>query len=236
MSKKRTKQYLMLLMVVGLVSIAAGGGGGTFASFNAQVTNAGNTFQTGTLLLSNSVDGGTPCTSDSDASNAATCGAIVDATNLVTNHTANDAVTVTNTGSLDSSDLQLWGSTCSQSTTGTFSSGSAITLATDLCHKITISIEQDGTSGDSTTATKCWVGVEVGGTGANQHACDPTSGIPLDTFLAAHADGTHAFAFNSDTLAAGATRNYEIYLNLPDADNSYQGLQAAFDLTWHIDQ
>src|SRR3954454_3489041 len=50
MSRKRTKQYLMLLMVIGLVSIAAGGGG-TFASFSAETTNAGNYFATGTLIL-----------------------------------------------------------------------------------------------------------------------------------------------------------------------------------------
>lgn len=61
MSRKRTKQYLMLLMVVGLVSIAAGGSG-TFASFSAETTNAGNYFATGTLILND--NGGTnTCTS-----------------------------------------------------------------------------------------------------------------------------------------------------------------------------
>ena len=35
MSKKRFKQYLMLLTVTGLVAVAAGGGSGTFASFSA---------------------------------------------------------------------------------------------------------------------------------------------------------------------------------------------------------
>ena len=56
MSKKRFKQYLMLLTVVGLVAVAAGGGSGTFASFTAETTNAGNTFATGTLVLSNTVN------------------------------------------------------------------------------------------------------------------------------------------------------------------------------------
>lgn len=61
MSRKRTKQYLMLLMVIGLVSIAAGGSG-TFASFSAQTTNAGNYFATGSLIL-NDNGGHSTCTS-----------------------------------------------------------------------------------------------------------------------------------------------------------------------------
>jgi predicted ribosomally synthesized peptide with SipW-like signal peptide len=67
MSKKRTKQYLLLLMVIGLVSIAAGGSG-TFASFSAETTNAGNYFATGSLFLHNT-HGATTCTSESASGN-----------------------------------------------------------------------------------------------------------------------------------------------------------------------
>ncbi len=63
MSKKRIKQYLMLLTVIGLVSIASGSG--TFASFSAQTTNAGNTFSAGTLFLHDTANGGTTCNSES---------------------------------------------------------------------------------------------------------------------------------------------------------------------------
>ncbi|MES1246313.1 MAG: hypothetical protein ABUS54_01415 [Actinomycetota bacterium] len=62
MGKKRIKQYLMLLLVIGVVSIAAGGGNGTFASFSAETTNSGNYFATGTLVL-NDNGGATTCTS-----------------------------------------------------------------------------------------------------------------------------------------------------------------------------
>ena len=44
MSRKRVKQYLMLLTVIGLIAVAANGAG-TFASFSAQTTNAGNTLR-----------------------------------------------------------------------------------------------------------------------------------------------------------------------------------------------
>jgi hypothetical protein len=59
----------MLLMVVGLVSIAAGGGG-TFASFSAETTNAGNYFATGSLILNDKGNSNT-CTSAGDTTNNA---------------------------------------------------------------------------------------------------------------------------------------------------------------------
>lgn len=66
--KNRTKQYLMLLTVAGLIAIVGGAGSGTFASFNAEVSNTGNYFATGTLVL-NDTSGGTTCTSAQDTSN-----------------------------------------------------------------------------------------------------------------------------------------------------------------------
>lgn len=62
MSKTSIKRYLMLLGAIGLVAVASGGAG-TFASFNAEVTNSGNSFATGTLILND--NGGTnTCTSE----------------------------------------------------------------------------------------------------------------------------------------------------------------------------
>jgi len=60
--KNRAKQYLMLLTVAGLIAIVGGSSSGTFASFNAEVSNTGNYFATGTLVL-NDTSGGTTCTS-----------------------------------------------------------------------------------------------------------------------------------------------------------------------------
>lgn len=61
MSRKRIKQYLMLLLAIGVIAVVANGAG-TFASFNAEVTNGGNTFATGSLVLNNT-HGTTTCTS-----------------------------------------------------------------------------------------------------------------------------------------------------------------------------
>lgn len=62
MGRKRIKQYLTLLLAIGVIAVIATGGGGTFASFNAEVTNGGNTFATGSLILNNT-HGTRTCTS-----------------------------------------------------------------------------------------------------------------------------------------------------------------------------
>lgn len=69
MSRKHVKQYLMLLLAVGVIAVSLSGGG-TFASFNAETANPGNTFATGTLYLHDSVNGQTECTSESAPNNS----------------------------------------------------------------------------------------------------------------------------------------------------------------------
>lgn len=65
----KMKRYLMLLAALGLVAIAAGGGSGTFASFDAVVSNNNNTFASGTLYL-HDTNGSTTCGSESSSSNS----------------------------------------------------------------------------------------------------------------------------------------------------------------------
>lgn len=68
MSRKRIKQYLMLLTAVGVVAVAASGAG-TFATFNAEVSNNANTFTAGTLFL-HDTNGTNTCTSEEGTANA----------------------------------------------------------------------------------------------------------------------------------------------------------------------
>lgn len=68
MSRKRLKQYLLLLMAIGVIAVAMSGGG-TFAGFTAETANNGNTFLTGTLFLHNKVGAGTVCKSETGAGN-----------------------------------------------------------------------------------------------------------------------------------------------------------------------
>jgi predicted ribosomally synthesized peptide with SipW-like signal peptide len=115
MSKKRTKQYLLLLMVIGLVSIAAGGSG-TFASFNAETTNAGNYFATGTLFLHNT-HGSTTCTSESHSGNinpGTDCDTLFTLPIIVPGQTYTAHLVLQNAGTIDASDIKMFSGGCTQ--------------------------------------------------------------------------------------------------------------------------
>jgi len=244
MSKKRFKQYLMLLTVVGLVAVAAGGSG-TFASFNAEVTNAGNTFATGTLILSNKVNTLTTCYSNEAATNDninANCSQLIAASNEKTGVSVNNYVTIKNEGTLAATDVKLFvpadqtGSvSCYNHLTGTFPGSDALAHTGNVCTHLLFSVEEDSAQNDSTTATSCVVGTAIG-SGPHPNECDPTNGVNFSTFYGAHNTATNGLGLTGSGLAAGATHYYTVYVYLPDENNTYQGMTGAFDLSWHIDQ
>lgn len=115
MSKKRAKQYLMLLCVIGLVSVASGSG--TFASFTAETANTGNTFSTGSLFLHNTPNGGSICTSESGASNVnTTCTTLFSNVSIKPGQTQVAYLTLKNAGTLSASGVKFWEPACSEST------------------------------------------------------------------------------------------------------------------------
>lgn len=147
MSKKRTKQYLMLLMVIGLVSIAAGNSG-TFASFNAEVTNAGNTFATGSLFLHDTT-GGQTCTSESasgnlnDGTNGDTCHTIFSVSD--NGHAQYADLTLQNAGSIDASGIKVaLGSACANGkvyeSNTTLSAAASVADTTITVHPLTLGL------------------------------------------------------------------------------------------------
>jgi hypothetical protein len=93
------------------VAVAAGGSG-TFASFDAEVTNSGNYFKTGTLLLHDTANG-TTCASEDAANNHNTggnCGTIFTVNAGAITVKTSYGVDFKNAGSLTSSNLAFWGS------------------------------------------------------------------------------------------------------------------------------
>jgi predicted ribosomally synthesized peptide with SipW-like signal peptide len=242
MSKKRVKQYLMLLTAIGVVAIASGSG--TFASFSAQTTNPGNTFAAGTLYLHDTPNGGTTCTSESattgpnfnvnpgDGTNGNSCAA------LFTANLANGATTATialnNAGSIATSDLQLsvpscaWGNNSAVTgTTNTF-----ITLPVN-CNGVYFTVQETNNTytvpgsdvycalGPATTQPDC-------DTPDNTRTLGGTSSFTnLKTTLGANA-----------TLAAGATRYYVIKVDPSSVGtgNALQNLKLTFSMSFHIDQ
>lgn len=102
---KKSRRWLYLVLVGGL--IALGAGGGTFATFNAQITNKTNIFSTGSLTLKETP--GT-CKSTSVAGNSGTCSGLLTVNTspyAVSTSVAFDSVTLTNTGTLAASKLYL---------------------------------------------------------------------------------------------------------------------------------
>lgn len=67
MSSRTIKKLLLSLIVVGILSTFTVGG--TFAIFNGQTNNPNQTFQTGSMVMTNTVNAGTACYSDQVAGN-----------------------------------------------------------------------------------------------------------------------------------------------------------------------
>jgi predicted ribosomally synthesized peptide with SipW-like signal peptide len=109
---KKTKRYLMLLVAVGLIAVAAGGSG-TFASFSAETANNGNYFATGTLFLHNTKGGGgTTCTSESSSDNGltvapASCDVLFQQASALPGVATTAKLQLTNAGSLDATALKF---------------------------------------------------------------------------------------------------------------------------------
>jgi predicted ribosomally synthesized peptide with SipW-like signal peptide len=235
-SRKRftSKTYLKWLILVGVLAVI-GGGAGTFATFNAETTNANNTFATGSLLLNDSTATQASCFSygsGAGGNNAnPNCNAILTATNATPGTAGTGDVTISNTGTLDPSAfvLSTAGCTPTQLINHAFNTG-------NLCNSVLMYVQEWDSAGHA-NATHCWFGHA---TVAN--TCDFTRAT-------AAADSIHTFATTYPpssplTLTGGLVHNtsryFTIGLELPDtgpgANNAFQDLQASFPLTWHIDQ
>ena len=158
MGKKRftSKTYLKVLIVVGLLAVI-GGGAGTFASFNAQTTNAGNTFATGTLVLRNTI-GASVCLSTGGGNtntnqNSAGCGTFFNTTISEPGDSAGANLTLENRGSIAASLLNLTASSCvdANNSLETFHGTG------NVCGELNFYV-QEWNDAAHTSAFKCWYG------------------------------------------------------------------------------
>jgi predicted ribosomally synthesized peptide with SipW-like signal peptide len=230
MSKKRAKQYLMLLCVIGLVSVASGSG--TFASFSAQTTNTGNTFAAGTLYLHDTSNGTTTCNSESQTTgpnyniDPTGCGILFTAD--LSQGVATAQLALNNAGSLASTDLLASVPNCSWSKTNG-ASPTFISLPAD-CSGLYITIQEKTTNSYATNQYCAF------GPATTQPACDvPNNTATLASLTSATQLKTTAGA--NTTLGAGITRYYVITIDPSGvgAGNALQNLTVTFDLRWHID-
>jgi predicted ribosomally synthesized peptide with SipW-like signal peptide len=236
MSKKRIKQYLMLLGVIGLVAIASGGG--TFASFSAEVTNPGNTFASGTLFLHNT-SGATTCTSESNslnvnpgtgAPNGNSCAILFNNINLQNGTDATADLALNNAGTINATDVKWDVPTCTVATNSAVT-GSSTTFGTaPTCANFYVTIQETGSSYLPSGNVYCAAGTNVSGTCAA-----PTNAITLSapstpTNLLTTGGGAAPFA-------AGATRYYVIDIHpAVTNDNTLQNRLVTFSLHWKLEQ
>src|SRR5207237_9669560 len=108
------KRVLLTLGTVGVAAAATAGG--SFATFNAQTTNPGNTFATGTLVMSNKVNAATACLStgggNTNTNVNATCDALFNLTVKKPGDSGTANLTVKNEGSLDATALKTFATGC----------------------------------------------------------------------------------------------------------------------------
>jgi predicted ribosomally synthesized peptide with SipW-like signal peptide len=225
---KNNKLLLSGLVVVGAAAVI---GAGTFATFNAQTTNPNNTFANGTLVLSNTKSGGSACLSTGAGTNTDTnvngsCDTLFSLSVKKPGDSATASLTIKNEGSLDASALKVFSASCADANaTGETYNGSGLP-----CSKVQLYIQQWSDSGFTTPSQCVYGGATVAGT------CDfSDSTKTLTAFTTSYSSAGSAKTVG--TLSSHASNYFTIGLKLPsDADNTYQGRQASFDLSWYANQ
>lgn len=217
-------------IIVGIVSIlfATSAGVYTLASFSAQTRNPNNSFGTGTLVLSNTKQGNATCYStgggntNSNVNNG--CSPLIAMTLAKPGDSATSRLTLKNEGSLAASALQMYAGACASSDTA----GETYHGTGDMCSKVQVYVQAYSDS-SFTTKSSCLFG---GGTAT---VCDfsdvsKTVGLLSSTYSSGSPLGLGA-------LASGSSDYFEIgFAFASNADNTYQGRSAAFDLTWQLSQ
>lgn len=202
---------------------------GSFATFNAQTTNPNNSIAFGTLILSNTKQGGAACLStgggNTDSNANGSCDTLLSLSARAPGDSGSGNLTIQNVGSLNASALKLFSTACSNSdAAGESYHGTGLP-----CGKVQVTVQQWSDAG-FTTPSACLYGGAVGAT------CDFSDTTKtLAAFVSAYPNAAAGLGIGA--LNAGASRYFTISVMLPmDADNSYQGRQATIDFNWFIEQ
>ena len=215
-------------MTFGTLGVAAAvAGGGSFATFNAQTTNPGNTFATGTLVMSNKVNAGTACLSTAGGStdtNANNCDAAFNLSVKKPGDSGTANITLKNEGSLDAAALSLFSSAC----TNADASGETYHGTGGPCSKVQFYVQEYTSSSFATVSTCLYGGTTVANT------CDfSDTSKTLGAFATAYPNSGTSLSLGG--MTAGTSRFIKVGVQLDStANNSYQGRKASIDLTWFM--
>jgi hypothetical protein len=225
-----SKQRKILVTSVVLLVLAAGLGFGSFATFNAQTNNAGNVFAHGTIVLSNTKQGGTACLSTGGGNtntNVNTgCDQLLNLTVKKPGDSGTANLTLKNVGDLNASSFRVFAPTC----TNANATGETYNGTGTPCTSLQLYIQQ-WTDNTFTTTSACLYG------GATGNTCNFTDATKtLGAFSTSYNTSSNGLAIGSG-LNAGASAYVTIGVQSPSsADNTYQGRQATMDLDWYIAQ
>lgn len=224
--KKHRKTLLSLAVVAGTIAVI---GVGTMASFTAQTKNPNNVFANGTLVLSNTKQGGTACLStgggSTDTNANSGCDALLNLSVRAPGDSGSANLTLKNEGSLDGSVFRLFAAACTNGN----ATGESYNGTGSPCSKVQLTVQQYSDSG-FTTPSACVYG---GGTATTCDFSDATK--TLSAFQTAYSSSSTGLSLGG--ITAGASKYYSIGVKLPsDADNTYQGRQATIDFTWYASE
>ena len=218
-------KVLGTLLVVGIAGSTVSYG--TFATFTAQTSNAGNTFSTGSLILTNQKLSGSTCLSSGSGGGVNTnvntaCDTLFTAGSGAGLSPGGTVVTaqvgITNSGTLPASTLKLWADACGATDNTAVAAGQRGTG--NPCGSVNISVFEEGAA--------CVV------PGAGQ--CTSGGTPPTTTTLATFASSASPLTLKTN-MASGTTATYTFAIQLDSAaGNSMMGRQATTTFHWQATQ
>src|SRR5262249_43506672 len=153
----------LVLTAAILMLLAAGLGFGSFATFNAETDNAGNVFAHGTLVLSNTKQGGVACLStgggSTDTNVNPNCDQLFNLTVKKPGDSGTANLTLKNVGSLDASSFVVFSPSC----TPADASGESYHGTGNPCSAVQLYVQQWSDS-SFTTPLACLYGAATGST------------------------------------------------------------------------
>jgi hypothetical protein len=220
----RLKKVLVCLIAIGSLSFLTVNG--VYAVFNGQTSNGAGKISSGTLTFTNTVTSGT-CNSYAGPASPGnvntSCGALFTSASLnYPGVPATSRVTITNSGSLDASDLSVYMPTCVKTTTPS----TTVVGGGDPCASTGAELYIQETDSSFTPTTCPYPDAAAG-------ACTFQATTLNAFFVNANSSGS-VFHLGAGP-AHGQSRYFVIGMQLPsNASNTLQGEEAVFALTWHI--
>jgi hypothetical protein len=224
-----TRRKILLSSAV-VVLLATALGLGSLATFNAETVNPNNVFAHGTIVLSNTKQGGVACLStgggNTNTNVNASCDQLLNLSAKKPGDSGSGNLTLKNVGSLNASTFKVYSPACTNSD----AASETYHGTGNPCGIVQLTIQQ-WTDNTFTTPLACLYG---GATGSTCNFSDATK--TLGAFATTYTSSTNGLSIGSG-LSSGSSAYITIGVQSPSsADNSYQGRQAALDFDWYIAQ